>query len=481
MRSRVRPLSVILVLCAVVALDAGVGPHRTVAAPRTAVMRQDASPPGRYPACAVPDHAEDGLREFTLVAEPVRWEVQPGLVIDGWGYNGKIPGPTLCATEGELVRVHLVNHLPAPTTIHWHGIDVPAAMDGVPGLSQDAVEPGGDFRYEFIASNPGTRMYHSHVDAESQVELGLMGAFIIDPRTPEPEQFDREFTYILTEKSLDLTPQVALGQADILHRDAGNGRGGTLQADLFLMNGRAGTAVEPMSIPPGGKIRIRLINLGNLVHAMHLHGHSFRIIATDGNPVPPAAQLTKDTVLIGPAERYDLAVEGTNPGDWMFHCHINNHAANGMVTELVYDGYGPLAGGDHSSSHGPQAPLPEGNAALPAHDQHLPPLATATASATPPPAPATAAASNGNATQSVMLDNRFAPSRLTVPAGTTVTWVNQGNNQHTSSSLNGLWESGNLQHGDSYSFTFTAPGTYQYICRQHLLQGMSGIIEVTSP
>src|SRR5579883_1608669 len=81
------------------------------------------------------------LREFTLVAQPVKWEIQPGLVVDGWGYNGQIPGPTLHVTEGDTVRVHLINHLPEATTIHWHGIDVPSNMDGVPGLSQDPVEP----------------------------------------------------------------------------------------------------------------------------------------------------------------------------------------------------------------------------------------------------------------------------------------------------------------------------------------------------
>ena len=91
------------------------------------------------------------LREFTLVAEPVRWEIQPGLVVDGWGYNGQIPGPTLRVTEGDRVRVHLLNHLPVPTTIHWHGLDVPLAMDGVPGLSQDPVPPGGTFTYEIVS------------------------------------------------------------------------------------------------------------------------------------------------------------------------------------------------------------------------------------------------------------------------------------------------------------------------------------------
>jgi manganese oxidase len=298
------------------------------------------------------------LREFTLVAEPVRWEIQPGLVVDGWGYNGGTPGPTLRATEGDRVRVTLINRLPAPTTIHWHGIDVPVAQDGVPGLSQEPVAPGDTFVYDFIATNPGTRWYHSHVDSNMQIQLGLFGAFIVDPRVPEPVTYDREFTYILTEKALDLTPAVAEGDADVRNREGGNGRGGAFLPDLFLMNGKAGTAIDAIEVKEGERVRIRMINAGNQVHAMHTHGHSFKIIATDGNPVPQAAQLLKDTVLIGPAERYDVELVANNPGVWMFHCHINNHAANGMVTELRYAGTRPLAGGDHGPAHGSPAPQP---------------------------------------------------------------------------------------------------------------------------
>jgi FtsP/CotA-like multicopper oxidase with cupredoxin domain len=449
--------------------------------------------------------AGGNLREFTLVAEPVRWQIQPGVVVDGWGYNGQIPGPTIHVTEGDLVRVHLINHLPEPTTIHWHGIDVPTDMDGVPGLSQDAVDPGESFTYEFAASNPGTRMYHSHTDTDAQIQLGLYGAFIIDPQKPEAQKFDHDYTYILTEKSMDFTPQVATGQADILHRDSGNGRGGDLQKDLFLMNGRAGEAIDPMSIATGGHIRIRLINLGNLVHAMHLHGQAFKIIATDGNPVPLGAQLVKDTVLIGPGERYDLGVDGTNPGVWMFHCHINNHAANGMSTVLNYDGYQPFTSDltDHMAAHGAGAPLPVGSegvaAPLPvsssggalAH-QHD---ATATPTGTPgvavgpaisaailptPAAQGTPSASSG-ANQILMLDNRFSPTKLTVAAGTTVIWSNNGQNSHNTTSLTGIWDSGLLDHGQTFQFTFGQPGTYRFLCSQHFLEGMTGTITVTAP
>ena len=443
------------------------------------------------------------LRAFTLVAEPVAWEIQPGLVVDGWGYNGGTPGPTIRVTEGDRVRVTLTNRLPVPTTIHWHGIDVPIAQDGVPGLSQDPVEPGETFVYEFTATNPGTRWYHSHVDSTMQIQMGLFGAFIIDPKVPEPVQYDREYTYILTEKALDVTPAVAEGDADVRNRDAGNGRGGAFQFDLFLMNGKAGTAIEELKVTEGERVRIRLINAGNLVHTMHTHGHSFKIIATDGNPVPPAAQLLKDTVLIGPAERYDVALVANNPGIWMFHCHINNHSANGMVTALVYEGAVPLAGGDHAAAHGPAAPTsprpgaPTDPAARPApspapaapasgHSGHPAP----SPSARPAPAAVPTPSSGGAGTVAVaspsgaeirMVDDRYTPVRLTVKVGETVTWTNAGYNQHTTSSLTGLWDSGALERGGAFSYVFTAPGVYQYLCRQHLLQSMRGTVTVEPP
>ncbi len=435
---------------------------------------------GSRPAGAQSAAGAGQVREFTLVAEPVRWEIQPGLVVDGWGYNGQIPGPTLRATEGDRVRVHLTNHLPVPTTIHWHGIDVPLSMDGVPGLSQEPVPPGGSFTYEFVATNPGTRWYHSHVDSNLQIQLGLFGALIIDPRRPEPEHFDREYTYLLSEKALDVTPEVALGRAQVRDQDAGNGRGGAFTPDLFLMNGKAGDAVEPMHIAPGERIRIRLINAGNLVHAMHLHGHSFRIIATDGNPVPAAAQLLKDTVLIGPGERYDLAVEGTNPGVWLFHCHINNHMENGMVTTLQYDGAQPLAGEGQTGLPMPSLPLASSSAAAeppspapsPVATDHVAPATQTTATPEPQPAPA------DGAVAADIVDNRFEPPRLTVTVGTTVTWTNHGNNAHTVTALDGSWDSGTLLSGDQFRHTFTAAGTYRFICRQHVFQGMGGTVVV---
>ncbi|HEY3248140.1 MAG TPA: multicopper oxidase domain-containing protein [bacterium] len=389
------------------------------------------------------------LREFHLETRPAKWEIAPGIVTDAWTYNGRVPGPELRVTEGDLVRVVVTNHLPVPTTVHWHGVDLNYKMDGVPGVTQAPIAPGATFTYEFVASPAGTRMYHSHVDTNAQLELGLYGALIIEPRNGPKYDVDR--TIILDERALDFTPDVALGRKELPGADAGNGRGGALQYDLFLMDGKAGPAIPPIRVKPHQRVLLRLINLGNLTHAIHLHGHTFTIVATDGNPVPPGGRLRKDTVQLSPGERYDLEVDTYNPGVWMFHCHMPNHGDNGMMTLFQYEGFQPVT--------------PAG------HAMHLP-VRRQPAAATP---------SHVVVSRTVivpMLDNHFRPAQLVVHPGTRVVWINRGSNVHTTTSFNGLWDSPGLERRQQYAFTFAKPGEYRYLCRQHLLTGMTGIIVV---
>jgi FtsP/CotA-like multicopper oxidase with cupredoxin domain len=408
-------------------------------------------------------------REFTLTAREVDWELFPGTTVRAWAYNGTVPGPEIRVAEGDLVRVTLKNDLPVPTAVHWHGLDVPNPMDGVPGLTQAAVPPGGTFTYEFTASNVGTRWYHSHQDAELQGPLGLYGPLIVEPRTPEPARYDREYTYTLSEWDLDLTPAVATGEASLPRSGAGVPLSKQLDYDLFLLNGHAHESIPPIAVAQGERVRLRLINAGNLLHTMHSHGHSFRIVATDGNPVPPGLALTKDSVTLGPSERVDVELHTTNPGVWMFHCHMEHHMANGMMTTLRYEGAQPpaaaAAGGGHDGHHGPPAAAPAAPAGA------APAGAGATFLRAAPDVPGTAA-------RLLMVDNRFQPSGLTVPAGTTVAWVNTGANVHTVSSFDGSFESGAIAPDQAFTYTFSQPGQYQYLCRQHLLNGMSGTIVV---
>ena len=420
-----------------------------------------APPAGAAPVAAV--------REFELTAQEVDWELFPGATVKAWAYNGTVPGPELRVTEGDLVRVVFTNQLAVPTAVHWHGLDVPVAMDGVPGLTQLAVPPGGRFVYEFVATNVGTRWYHSHQDAELQGPLGLYGPLIVEPRTPEPVTYDREVTFVLSEWDLGLTPAVARGDAPAPPGRPDVPLSKQLDYDLFLLNGKAHEAIPPLEVRSGERVRLRLLNAGNLLHTMHSHGHSFRIVATDGNPVPAGLQLTKDSVTLGPSERVDVELHATNPGVWMFHCHMEHHMANGMMTTLRYEGTAPLvaAGGVHAGH------------AAPARPRRRPGRAPADTTWRPPrPGDRVPGAGPAGATQVVMTDNRFQPGRLTVPAGTTVTWVNRGTNVHTISAQDASFDSGPIGSGESFSFTFARAGEYPLLCRQHLLNGMTGAVVV---
>jgi plastocyanin len=215
-------------------------------------------------------------------------------------------------------------------------------------------------------------------------------------------------------------------------------------------------------------VLLRLIHTGAIPHPIHLHGHSFRIVATDGNPVPEAAQWTKDTVLIGPAERYDLAFTADNPGVWMVHCHIEHHMANGMMTTVWYEGYEPT---------GPAAEAMVAEAAMAADAGHHHDASTPEPAGPEPTEPP--AVASGNSAEVLMFDDRYDPVDLTVPAGTTVVWVNRGAHWHSIANLDLRFTSGKIQPGERFSFLFETPGVYKVYCQHHAMAGMNATVTVT--
>lgn len=411
-------------------------------------------------AAAAPPDPE--LREYVLTASEFDWVLMDDVTVRVWGYNGQMPGPELRVREGDLVRVTLENNLPVPTTIHWHGVNVRPAMDGVAGLSQAAVEPGASFVYEFAATPAGTCWYHSHTDPALQVPMGLYGPLVIEPRTAT-EAWDRDYTLMLAEWDLELSPAVAAGTAPLGPGDS-KLRGGELGADFFLINGKMHGAIPPLRLARDERILLRLIHAGAIPHPIHTHGHSFSVVATDGNPVPTVARLTKDTLLIGPAERYDLAIDATNPGVWMLHCHMEHHMANGMMTTLWYDGEQPT---------GPVADIVAGMG-MASHAMHDP-------AADPTPQAGLPATTAGSVVEIAMLDDRFDGRAVAVEVGATVAWVNKGRNWHSVAAFDGSFTSGKIKPGERFSFQFTLPGTYQYLCKHHAMQGMVGSIVVKPP
>jgi FtsP/CotA-like multicopper oxidase with cupredoxin domain len=259
---------------------------------------------------------EDDVKVFDLTAEPVLWNILDDVTVTAWTYNGTVPGPMIRVTEGDRVRINFTNNLPEATTIHWHGVNVPNAMDGVPGVTQEAVQPGETFTYEFEARPAGTFMYHSHFDSDVQVGLGLYAPFIIDPIEPPSPAPDVDARLMLSEW------RVVDGQTFPAMPMSG------AEPNYFTINAHAFPSTETITVQSGQRVRLRLIGIGQFIHPMHLHGMAFQVVAIDGYPVPEAARQTLDTLSVAPGERYDIEFVATEPGTWLFHCHILHHVTN---------------------------------------------------------------------------------------------------------------------------------------------------------
>lgn len=262
---------------------------------------------------------ENGVKVFELTTKAVQWPILDGTTVTAFTYNGTVPGPMIRVTEGDQVKVIVKNELPDPTTIHWHGVEVPNAMDGVPGVTQDPIQPGETFTYEFVAKPAGTFMYHSHFEGDVQVSAGLYAPIIIDPLVPEANPPAVDETLMISEW------RMTDGQTFAAMPMSG------MEPNFFTINGKSFPATETITVEKGDLVRLRLIGIGQFIHPMHLHGLPFKIVATDGHPVPEAAQLTKDTVSVAPGERYDIEFVATEPGQWMLHCHILHHTTNDNV------------------------------------------------------------------------------------------------------------------------------------------------------
>lgn len=257
------------------------------------------------------EYTLDGeTKVFELTCTNMEWETEPGKVFQAYAYNGMVPGPEIRVTEGDRVRIVVTNNMNQSTSVHWHGVDLPNDQDGVPFITQPPIKPNETFTYEFVAGNPGSHMYHSHHNALEQVVGGLLGAFIVEPKSKRDEPaYDSEYVMILND---------------------------TLMG--FTINGKGFPFTQPIVAKLGERIRIRFMNEGLMEHPMHLHGMPMRVFAKDGYNLP--ASYLCDTLGISPGERYDVIVEARALGAWAFHCHVLSHAESrmgmfGMVTALV--------------------------------------------------------------------------------------------------------------------------------------------------
>jgi FtsP/CotA-like multicopper oxidase with cupredoxin domain len=268
---------------------------------------------------------EDGVKVFDLETSVIEWNILPDERVMAYAFNRQVPGPRIRVTEGDRIRINVTNHLPESTTVHWHGLILPNEMDGPAEITQDPIEPGETYTYEFTTQQFGTFFYHTHDHVDRQQALGLYGALIIDPKDPAVDAaygYDHELVVQLQE---------------LLERDGYSYPAMPMDGALpnyFTINGKAYPATESLQMKVGEKVRVRFIGSNaSFIHPMHIHGGPFEIIAIDGEPVPEGARQLQDTVNVGPGQRYDVIWTAREPGKWLLHCHIAHHTTNNNVEE----------------------------------------------------------------------------------------------------------------------------------------------------
>ena len=328
----------------------------------------------------------DKVHEFNIEITVEKIEILPLEEHHFYTFNKTLPGPEIRVTEGDWVKVNLTNKTHDFHTIHWHGIYVPCEMDGVPLGTQYPVGYNQTFTYLWRAQPAGTHFYHCHNMTNMHIQAGLYGSLIIEPATEDIVQktfpYDREYTLVLSEVDTDFlreqmnqmlamgaTMDAMNGSTKLMSKMNGRmmgwfankeefqkavksgwvppyhrsrtGPAMRVEPNFFLINGRPYPMTEHMHIKRGENVRVRLINAGMLVHNMHLHGHDFWHVCTDGSPL--ASPVRMNTVPVCAGSTADIVIQGTNPGAWHFHDHsdisiMNNGVSpGGMMTMLMYE------------------------------------------------------------------------------------------------------------------------------------------------
>ena len=265
------------------------------------------------------------VANYTLTAAAGTVTVAPGVTIPALMFNGQVPGPTLDVTQGQTLRVRFINQLASPSSLHFHGINMPSGMDGVPGITRPAVAPGQEFIYEFVVPDSGTFWYHPHV--EEQMTSGLYGMVRSAPSNPASDPvFDVDVPVILHDDTTQ----------------AGGFLGGMMGGSAVglaghFMNGATSAGQTPIVVTQGQRVRFRFLNAAARTHyVVALDGHSMDVTHTDGHRI---TTLTKQAIPIGAGERYDAIVTMNNPGKWSLAAsNITNRLTTLVRGVVAYSG-----------------------------------------------------------------------------------------------------------------------------------------------
>jgi FtsP/CotA-like multicopper oxidase with cupredoxin domain len=246
------------------------------------------------------------VREYEFTAVTREIEVAPGVFFPAWTYNGRVPGPTIRATEGDRIRITFTNTTPHPHSIHFHGIH-PSRMDGVPG--QGEVYPGDSFVYDFTAIPFGTHLYHCHsLPLAQHVHRGLYGAFIVDPKKGRPDAHEMVMVMNGFDTNFDN------------------------ENEVYAVNTIAFAYVnEPIQIKAGELQRAHVINITEFdpLNSIHLHANFFNLYRTGTSLTPH--EFT-DTISMGQAERHMIEFTYRDPGRFMFHAHVTEFVGLGWLS-----------------------------------------------------------------------------------------------------------------------------------------------------
>ncbi len=273
-----------------------------------------------------PIMSADGFKEFHLTAKVIDWEIEPGKFVEGWSYNGEIPGPIIQANVGDKVRIVLKNELAESTALHPHGVRTSNSMDGVPPYTQDPIPPGGSFSYEFTAEEPAVGIYHPHHNAQVQMSNGMFGALVIgDWKAIAMKAAGNRLADRDKDGKAELEVMMVLNDS------------GTIGLSL---NGKSFPATTPYVLKVGESMVVHYFNEGAMAHPMHLHQPAGLVVARDG--VVLESPFWMDTLNVAPGERWTVIYTARDPGVWAWHCHILSHVDTPkgmryMVTALIVE------------------------------------------------------------------------------------------------------------------------------------------------
>jgi FtsP/CotA-like multicopper oxidase with cupredoxin domain len=313
---------------------------------RPALGQQLPAPPQHASTSSLKPNIAARAPDFTLQIAPMLVELAPKVVLSTIGYSNKVPGPLLRMREGQSVTVEVVNDTDVPEYVHWHGLLVPSEMDGAEEEGTPPVPPHGRRRYQFIANPAGSRWYHSHTEAMLDLHrgsyTGQFGFLMIDPAN-NPGHYDQEVFLALREWEhyLDTMdpdeekpdPNDPMPEKPATPDPRPNGL--EVNAPLFSINDKMLGAGEPIRVRPGDRVLMHLLNASaSQIHRIACSGHSFQVIALDGNPVP-TPQLV-DLIEIAPGERVDAVVEMNHPGVWILGSTRNLARQSGMGIVIEY-------------------------------------------------------------------------------------------------------------------------------------------------